>query len=253
MRLTVDVASGGLLRLPGAGRDLAIAADQALALTIRELRDRGRETLASRIDRPRPFTLNALQLVAPPGAGVAELRFREIAGRTRHYLDVLDRGDRRGVTGVESLLRRAGRLLPGEFLVPGSDAFLDGNGNVPRRVIARMLSDLRATVDPTAFSTRRTRRRRRASDNGAGFFRGRNVFFFGGRDFPGSPAWLPLGIYEKQARGGGLPLMWYRVVRGAPDYDGDLNLRATLRGAAPTVYRRAFAEAVARRLARRAP
>lgn len=247
--VTARVDLNGLRQLGLTAQDIGRSAIIAATRTANDIRPIMRRRIANAIDRPTRFTLNAVttigaQLADPTPA--AEVRFRDFRLDSRHYLTTLEDGGPRAQTGLEAALRRAGRLLPGEFLVPsdeGSGVTLDRFGNVPRRVYPIIMSDLRAQNDASANSTRdsRARRRRRRAPSSI-----RGTFFL---VRPEREVRLPPGIYLKQPFGE-LDL-WFHLVRGAPRYSDGLGLREIARQNVDDLFRRRFAEALGQGAARR--
>lgn len=132
--------------------DRRFAAAVATALTRagkhaqEELRDEMQRTL----DRPTPYTLNALRLwPARADNLVAKVGFRD-DGRggmnANHYLMPNVEGGPRVTKRVEAALRAIGALPNGWFAVPGQGATLDAYGNMSRGQIVQILSQLRITL-----------------------------------------------------------------------------------------------------------
>lgn len=232
MRITTDIDTSaldpGLARF--ADKDIRFASIVARTRTVVRLRDSLNQHIGLRVDRPTRFTRRALRAVtATKARPEAEVRFKDL-GFDRHYLSYLEEGGPRRAKASERLLQRAGRLLPGQFLVPGDEASLDGNGNVPRALFNVMLSDLRAQFDPRSNSTRSSRAARRRSRR-----RIRGTFFMvnrflGLRDTGG----LADGIYEKRPDGG--LLLWFTLSNAAPRYRATLGLRRRAKLEAPRVF-----------------
>lgn len=235
-------------------RSVTGSAAIAATRTMNAIRPKLQRHLEERLDRPTRFTLNAFQTV-PARLGDrrpdAQIRLRDFRGG-RHYLTTLDRGITRTSKGLEQALRRAGRLGSDEYLVQGDEGTgvpIDRFGNVPRRALQIILSDLKAQQDRSANSTRdsRARRRRRSSRSVRG------TFFVVQSRFYAPDAALPPGIYLKQPDGE-LDL-WFHIVNAPPGYRDILDMPETARREAveqyPREFRRAFAEGVARNVAGR--
>lgn len=253
--------------MPGAGRSVHAAAVIATSRTLSALRRPMEAQIRQRVDRPKAFSVRAFfvspmtfdgqaPVISPTARSVGlnrppagQLRFKDLdfLARRRHYLDIIERGGPRPPKGMEVALRLRGLLEPGEFVVPSSDAFLDRHGNVPAAVVKKILADLRLFHDQAAWSTPASRARRRARSYGRGMFQGGQRFFFA----PGNRG-LPRGIYEAANRPGAMPLMWFVVVKRAPQYRKQLRLRADAKRYAmrlfPAHFHRAFREQMARRL-----
>lgn len=115
-------------------------------------------------DRPTPYTRNALYVQPATKRDLkAEVLFRSFAGKgnpaTRFLTPEVYGGTRRP-KAFENLLIRNGIMPAGWFAIPASGAQLDAYGNVPGSLITKMLSQLRASSDPTANESAEARRKR---------------------------------------------------------------------------------------------
>jgi hypothetical protein len=139
-------------------RRLNAAAATALTRTAVEVRDGIRKQLPTTFDRPTPFVGQQLTLKEAKAAQpVAEVGFRDRAD----FLLPQVKGGRRLPKPFEQALIRAGHMPAGRFAVPGAGAPLDQYGNVPRRVIAEILSHLQAHSGARAKRNLSTSRRLR--------------------------------------------------------------------------------------------
>lgn len=152
MRVTVDVSDlqRGARESRDRGKQVAFAQVVALSRTVSALKDVEREEMRQVFDRPTPFTLNALyssgatktnpeaRMGLKDGTGVSSGRqvppskwlAAEIEAGSRHQ------------KGFERTLERNGAMPAGWFVVPGADAQLDAYGNLARRQIQQILSQL---------------------------------------------------------------------------------------------------------------
>lgn len=184
-------------------------------------------------DRPTRWTLNAFQVWrATKSTRVAEVRERPSVA-ARHYLKVQDRGGARPQTGLERLL--AERVVTADILqsvIPTDAARLDAFGNWSRGERNQALSSIGAQRDAAAnateASTRRGRRRGRAS-----YFVPRN----GG---------LSPGIWRRKQSGDLDKIAHFsdRAPMYRPRLDFEETIAATYRDRLEPNLRRAFARAI---------
>lgn len=113
-------------------------------------------------DRPTRFTLFGfkVQKATPRNleAAVVTKDLIKGAGGTPAiaYLGPQIHGGSRDKTKLEKALSR---VSEGQYVVPGRDCPLDGNGNIPRSVIIQVLSRLGSALDPRANMGDKTARR----------------------------------------------------------------------------------------------
>lgn len=109
------------------------------------------------IDRPTPFTLNALRVTQKASvtnndlvdATVGFKEFGSKANWASHYLvPQVDGGDR-ALKRFEKALVLTGVMNAGYFVLPAAAAPRDQYGNVPGKFIVRVLSQLRADLSGT--------------------------------------------------------------------------------------------------------
>ena len=145
----------------------------ALNQSIRAAKMAVRDEMYRVFDRPTPYTINAVQdhwstknsLVAwltlkDAGAGEDAAPGSVNKGTAaRAYLKPQIEGGSRHAKRLEQALRRSGLLPAGMFAVPSRECPLDAYGNVPKGLIVRMLSDLRA-FHPDAGKNRAPGRRK---------------------------------------------------------------------------------------------
>jgi hypothetical protein len=102
------------------------------------------------LDRPTPFTLNALRLwPARADKLEAKVGFRDDGTggvNPNNYLMPNVEGGPRVPKRVEAALRAIGALPDGWFAVPGQGAQIDNYGNMTRGQIIQILSQLRITL-----------------------------------------------------------------------------------------------------------
>jgi hypothetical protein len=173
---------------------------QALNETAFEVREGWRTEITKVFDRPIDYTLRApLYRKATKADLQAEVYLRNKPGsqipQAAYLFSQVEGGSRRPKRS-EVLLRQAGILGPGEFWVPGKGAgpILDAGGNIKGSAIRAILSDVQASFDPTANSTRDSRGKRSKRRKRRG-----GVYFYN-RAQRGR---LPRGIFERIQTGFG--------------------------------------------------
>lgn len=101
--------------------------------------------MKSRLDRPKPFTLNSLRLT-PGNKRKPEARvwFKDFGYGTIdwHYLNPDVAGGTRQPKAFEKMFQRKGLLKQGQFLVPASSAKRDQFGNMQNGQLSQILSAL---------------------------------------------------------------------------------------------------------------
>lgn len=132
------------------------------------------DVMQARLDRPTAFTRRSLRLQAGnkrnPSARVW-FKGRDFGAQKGtpagdYLMPQVHGGPRRGKR-LEGALLRLGHLRSGQFLVPAPGAPRDAYGNVPRTLITRIMSGLRAFSEvgfaANASGSRRSRRKGNAS------------------------------------------------------------------------------------------
>ncbi len=178
-------------------QQLPYAGSVALNKTANAVLDAERGTMRGVFDSPTPFTLNSLRVKrATKSDLVAEVRFKDGTSSNRSaekYVtpEVLG-GNRRG-KGIELLLRSRGLLDAGSYIVPGSAAKLDANGNLVRSQYNQILDQLKI-----ATRTRRSTRQPKVKTPATGG-RKRRPALGVRRYFVGSPGGgtQPRGIWAR--------------------------------------------------------
>ncbi len=204
LRMAAEIrpASASLNRL---GKQFRYAQAVALTRTAQFAHMDLRRDLSKVFDRPTPYTASSTYMQrATPVKLVAEVGFR--GDPKRHYLTPQVHGGDRAVRGFEYHLRRAGLLYADEFVVPANGYPRDVYGNVPRKVYAAILADVRAHPDQLSWSTRDSRSKRGRRRN-----IGKRAVYFASRGpgmWYGRKQHLPRGIYERTR------MAWGSSIRG---------------------------------------
>lgn len=143
----------------------------ALTRTAQQIQRVEYQVMGQVFDRPTPFTLNSLYVQpATKREPTAVVQFKEGFGSVPawRYLGPEVAGGARGAKSFELALQRAGLLKPGEKVVPGAGAKLDSYGNMRGGDLAAILSQLKASPDPSQNATG-SRRSRAARTKGRYF------------------------------------------------------------------------------------
>lgn len=142
------------------------------------------------------------------------------------YLAPQATGGPREEKPFEHLLRQAGILGPDEYVVPARGFPLDAYGNVPGGIVTAILSDLQASSDPAARSTRASRAKRARRRN----INKRGVYFESSPKLSASQGrrqHLPRAIYQRTRFSSGSAIrMVFIIVQGPPSYRKRFDPRA---------------------------
>jgi hypothetical protein len=221
-------------------RRLNAAAATALTRTAVEVRDGIRAEMGRAFDRPTRFVVSSVY--AKPATAAQPVAEVGIADRAVNTLTAQVRGGVRVLKKWEGALARVGALPPGHFAVPGAGAQLDAFGNLPRKTISDILTQLGAHTGKRA-TTKATPGARRGAVRRSG-----GTYFV---TRPGKPGLEP-GIWLHPA-GGGKPKPVILFVR-APGYSVRLPFEVVARRLAEkhlqAQFERAFTESAARLAAR---
>jgi hypothetical protein len=133
---------------PRLARQVTFAAALALTRTAQHIRDAQERELRDVFDRPTPYTLRSLRLIPATKAKLRARVWLKDDGTARvgesHYLLPQIRGGTRSLKAFERMLRDAGVLPAGMFIVPGAAAKLDAYGNLARGQLVQILSYFRS-------------------------------------------------------------------------------------------------------------
>lgn len=170
-------------------KDIPFVMAAALTKTVQEAKKELEREMPRVFDRPTPFTLSALYVKPATkqrlyaSVGVKDHAVKGNAASKWLWAQVT--GGTRRRKGFEKLLSRTGVITSGYYVIPTSIAPLDQYGNVKGGYITRMLSQLKASRDPTANVTKASAKRRRRART--------RIFAIS----PDSGSHLPPGIYER--------------------------------------------------------
>jgi hypothetical protein len=212
----IEVKVTGLAELRAAldgfsDRRFGAAIATALTRTGQKMRDDLKTEMMRKLDRPTPYTLNALYLEGAKADWLqARVWFKEETTKAgtpagKYLLTQIEGGTRR-MKRLEVALNAAGALPSGYLIAPGPGATIDAYGNVSRGQIVQVLSQLR--IQLVAGSTRNmsfdARKQITAQRKAGGRF---FVVPVGGRTAPGvyqremfGKSVTPVFFFIKQAR-----------------------------------------------------
>lgn len=168
MKATIDGLSEAIAAMENlAGDKPAAALADALNHTANQARIALRSEISSVFDRPTPFTLNAVRILhaRPKTLDAAVFVKDEKDGASKGFAPEdwfrpQVEGGRRTAKRSEDMLRNAGILPSGMFVVPGKGARLDRYGNLSRGHMNQILSGLMAAEDRSGASANATRSKR---------------------------------------------------------------------------------------------
>lgn len=222
MTATFAVAYKGPKSLFGGLPEKQIPFALALGLTRigQRVHDATTRKLPSVFDRPTRYTLNSLKLVRAEKRDArprAVVWFRDAAGlasappglpNRRHYLLPQVYGGSRPLKQLETRLRRARVLGPGQWALPGRGAKLDAHGNMSRGEIIALLANMGGFGDKGGVKN--TTAKRRAELKSVG------VEYFALQQRRGG---LPPGLYRRGGKGRGVGVVQVlRFIDRAPQY-----------------------------------
>lgn len=225
MELTIKIDQKQLRARLGdiVDRQLPFATARALTQTAKQAQAAVRNRMTRVFDRPTAYTLNST-FVRPATRSRLSARvwLKDDAAKAippaKYLLPQVEGGGRRQKRS-EILLTRAGILPDGWYLVPSKSVRLDGSGNVPRSLVVKIITDLRASFDVGTTSNRLTRQQ--ARERGKRFRQSR--FFVvrpGGRAQP--------GIYRRIDSAFGRAAQPVMIFTAQPQYDKRLDFFETV-------------------------
>lgn len=168
MKATINGLSEAIAAMENlAGDKPAAALADALNHTANQARIALRAEINSVFDRPTPFTLNAVRILhaRPKMLDAAVFVKDEKDGASKGFAPEdwfrpQVEGGPRTAKRSEDMLRNAGILPSGMFVVPGKGARLDRYGNLSRGHMNQILSGLMAAEDRSGASANATRSKR---------------------------------------------------------------------------------------------
>ncbi|GAA5231762.1 hypothetical protein FOZ76_14540 [Verticiella sediminum] len=200
--------------LDATSRQVPFATAVALNTTGQRMLEALKSEIDRRIDRPTPYTRNALRLSrARKDKLEATVDFKDAAGKgtsAGRYLSPQALGGGRSRKRSELAFARRSGIPTGSYLVPGAAAELDPYGNVSRGQVVRLLSYLQAFGEEGYRANATDKRRKRLAKVGTteqGFRRINGVVYFVSRGrgtLSGNrEQHLPAGIWSKTGIHGG--------------------------------------------------
>jgi hypothetical protein len=137
------------------------------------------DSMSRYIDRPTPFTQRSTYVsFANPNRMRAEVGFKQFATKgtpAGKYLSAMARGGDRSHKRSESVLRGAGAIGRGQYIVPRREWQGDPYGNVPRGTMSMVLSQLKAFGGSLSYmNASNSARSRRKRETAGQFFMSRS-------------------------------------------------------------------------------
>jgi hypothetical protein len=137
------------------------------------------DSMSRYIDRPTPFTQRSTYVsFANPNRMRAEVGFKQFATKgtpAGKYLSAMARGGDRSHKRSESVLRGAGAIGRGQYIVPRREWQGDPYGNVPRGTMSMVLSQLKAYQGSLSYmNASNSARSRRKRETAGQFFMSRS-------------------------------------------------------------------------------
>ena len=136
-------------------------------------------SMSQYIDRPTPFTQRSTYVsFANPNKLRAEVGFKQFATKgtpAGAYLSAMAKGGDRRAKRSESVLRGAGAIGRGQYIVPRREWQGDPYGNVPRGTLSMVLSQLKAyRGDLRSLNASNSDRSQRKRETAGQFFMSRS-------------------------------------------------------------------------------
>lgn len=153
--MNINIEFKGLKEVVASMDDLAkkqvpFALKNAINKTAENVKDEEIKQMPSKMDRPTPYTLNALYIrYAKQGRLAAEIGYKDKsqAGKgnpAANWMHPQVEGGRRNLKRFESSLQRIGVLPNGMYIAPGAACQLNAYGNIPSSLIVQILSYFKA-------------------------------------------------------------------------------------------------------------
>jgi hypothetical protein len=188
--LTVKIdASAAIARLKDLQlRQLPFAMARALTWMAQDIAKEERRAMTQVFDRPTPGTLDSLYVLPATKqnlraeVGIKQDRAKGVSAAKYLAPEIFGGPRRQKRSELSVSFKVGGRTI---YMVPASGMKLDAYGNVPKGTMTKILSGLKASLDPYQNRTARSARR------------GTTAQYFIGSPAAGR---LPLGIYERRDR-----------------------------------------------------
>lgn len=201
-----------------AKKQVPFSMSRALNKTAEQVKAEMIRQMPSRMDRPTPFTLNALYIhYANKGRLTTEIGYKDKSQSGKgnpaaNWMQPQVEGGRRRIKRFERALQRIGVLQPGMYIAPGDACQLDAYGNIPGSFIVQILSYFRA-FGQQGYRANITDKRKSALKRGtkkSGF--GFEYFVARPNEGWGTSQHLAPGIYKRVKFGSGTaikPIMMF--------------------------------------------
>ncbi len=162
MAIHIRVETGDVMRALRQLRkeDVPIVTAYALTKTAQDIKVAEVALMKGALDRPKPFTVNALFIVpATKRSLVALVSFKDPSGSATpvwKYLAAQVESGKRVHKSHERKLIKAGYMKPEEFAVPGKGVKVDSYGNMTLSTIERIVGQLQGSPKATMGRKRRS-------------------------------------------------------------------------------------------------
>lgn len=208
------------------GKNVNFAVSWALNQALKDGRKAEQDTMRAVFERPKPYTINALQVrpakKADPLRGALEFKEGHAGTPAWKYLGPHVDGGARRHKGFERQLQRVGILQAHEFAVPSKRMPVDAYGNVRGGEFTRILSALGAQTDRWQNTTAKSRARKPRRNMDYFVMRGHNK--------------APDGIYLRKPKWSVPMLLFVK----APTYKKRFPYYEVARRTIPTAFHRHF-------------
>lgn len=227
--MKVDIQITGIKELISKVDDLAknqvaFATAKALTKTAQQVKEEEVKVMKSSLDRPTPFTINALYVKPATKKDLSAMVYfkdKSSAGKGNppaNWMHPQVQGGKRNVKRFESALRRIGVLPAGMFIAPGEACQLDAYGNIPGSFIVQILSYFRAFGEQ-GYRANITDKRKAALARGSKRKQGFEYFVSKGKgEWFGRTQHLPPGIYKRVAFASGSAIKPIMMFVKEPSY-----------------------------------
>lgn len=217
--------------LQSASAQLPYAIASAINSTAFQVMQAERAEIKRVFDRPTPFVQKGIRYQKATKQTLTATVYA--APKPAQSLIAEVEGGQRKTKTFEAIMRNAGVLPAGRYIVPGSGAKLDRYGNIDRSQLVAILSKLGALSSSASLSKRNTKALASA-----------NTYFIGGK---GASSRLYPGIWQRQQGGKGIKPVLLFVSRAtySPRYQFERVARDTVMRQFTDNFDKAWAKAMA--------
>jgi hypothetical protein len=157
-------------------RHIPFASVYAATLTAKEVRVAEIASMHRVFHAPTPYTINALQVKpATMRDRVASVEFKEFSGKGTPAKRFLNPNIHGGGRSQKAHEKQLAALLGSTYLIPGTGVPKNAYGNVTGGTFMRILSQLKATRDPTQRASGSSRSKAKRKRDAYFVLKGRNI------------------------------------------------------------------------------